>query len=238
LSGKDNDFQSFGQQFRRWRIENNISAYRIAKLTGINHSFISNIEADRRPMPESLMRRIAELKEFGLSYETMRAWKLQAEYETGELQEAFKLVQPKPAKKSKKPDNMAPLDGLYRIPLKMIVSAGELKNKDELEEPVYIDWYGLSTLSTDLFCLKVSGDSMWPPIPDGAILLVRETETLKNGERYVVETEEAQMTFKLIQFDKKGAYLVPLNPAYPKVSLADAQLKRIYQVLSYKVDWS
>jgi SOS-response transcriptional repressor LexA len=79
---------------------------------------------------------------------------------------------------------------------------------------------------------------MWPPIPDGAVLLVREVEDLKNGEKYVIETEDEQMTFKLIQFDKHGANLVPLNTAYSPIPLGEARLKRLYQVLAYKVDWT
>ncbi len=227
--------KSFGEHFKAWRQARGVSAYRMAKLTGVHPSFISNIESNRRAMSESYMQKLAAVPEFQLSYETLRAWKLQTEYAPQELQAALGLPETDPMKD---PLNVSALEGLYRIPLKMTVAAGGLSPKDAFEEPVYIDWYGIQTLSTDLFCIQVKGDSMWPPVPDGAMLLVREVHHLKSGEKYVVETADAQMTFKLIQFDQNGARLLPLNPEHPPIPLETARLKRLYQVLSYKVDWT
>jgi len=207
----------FGKQFKQWRESRGVTAYSLAKKTGVNPSFLCNIEAGRRPMSDELMQKLAQIPELEVTFAMLRAWKLQSQYQPQELQA---------------------VEGLYRLPLKMTVSAGTMTPKAELDEPVYMDWYGLQDLSTDLFCMQVRGDSMWPPVPDGAILLVREVEDLKNGGKYVVETEDEQMTFKLIRFDKSGARLVPLNPHYPAVSLDSIRLKRLYQVLSFKVDWS
>ncbi len=228
--------QSFGKQFKHWRQSQGISAYRIAKHVGVNTSFISNIEAGRRPMSDALMKKIAAVPEFNISYETLQAWKINGNYDTQALEEAYKITfSDKP---SGQPNGVPPLDGLYRFPLKMTVSAGSLQPKIEHKDPIYVDWYDLKPLPLDVFCIKVSGDSMWPPIPNGAILLVREVDTLKNGEKYVIETEDEQMTFKLIQLDKTGAHLVPLNPQYEAIPLGQAQFKRLFQVLAYKVDWT
>lgn len=230
---------SFGKRFKKWRQSQGISAYRIAKLAGVHPSFISNIEANRRPMSEGFMKKLAALPELNITYETLRAWKAQAEYNVHEIHQAYdEMVFQAVERPAEHPPEVQYLEGLYRIPLKMTVSAGLLEEKDVMEEPVYLDWYGLKTVSTDLFCMRVKGNSMWPPIPDGAVLLVREVEHLQNGGRYVIETEDARMTFKLVQFDKQGAYLVPLNPEFKPISLGDARLKRLYQVLSFKVDWS
>lgn len=230
----------FGERFKKWRQTKGVSAYRIAKLTGVNPSFISNIEANRRPMSEAFMRKLAAIPELDISFELLQAWKIQSKYARQELHTAYNhtVIEEIKRKTAAAPVQFTPLDGLYRIPLKMTVNAGLLQAKDELQEPVYVDWYGLQTLSTDLFCISVKGDSMWPPVPNGAILLVREVETLKSGERYVIETEDEQMTFKLVCFDKNGASLVPLNQDYAPIPLGEARLKRFYQVLAYKVDWS
>jgi SOS-response transcriptional repressor LexA len=224
----------FGKRFKQWRQSKGITAYRLAKLTGVHPSFISNIEAERRPMSEEFMRRIAAQPEFEITFETLRSWKAQSEYNAPELLAALGEW----SEQAGNIDHIQPLDGLYRIPLKMAVSAGQLAPKSTVEEPVYIDWYGLQTLSTDLFCMQVKGDSMWPPVPDGAILLVKEVDELKSGQRYVIETKDAQMTFKLIEFDTSGANLVPLNKAYAPIPLGEAALKRLFQVLAFKVDWS
>lgn len=231
--------ETFGQRFKAWRQGKGLSAYRIAKLTGVHPSFISNIESDRRPMPEAFMQKLAALPELGMTYETLRAWKIRTEFAPQEVKAALSEIESgETAPENPEAYTMTPLDGLYRLPLKMTVQAGPLQPVKELAEPVYIDWYGLNSLSTDLFCIQVQGDSMWPPIPHGAILLVRESEDLLNNEKYVVETEDALMTFKLIRFDKSGARLVPLNPEHPPIPLGKIAISRIFQVLAYKVDWS
>lgn len=76
--------------FKRWRQAKGVSAYRLAKLIGVHPSFISNVEANRRPMSEEMMRKLAAIPELGITYTTLKAWKLLSEYTPEELQEANK----------------------------------------------------------------------------------------------------------------------------------------------------
>lgn len=79
----------FGKLFKRWRQSQGITAYRIAKLIDVHPSFISNIEADRRPMSEESMRKLAAIPELNISYKTLRVWKIQSEYGFDEIEQAY-----------------------------------------------------------------------------------------------------------------------------------------------------
>lgn len=54
--------------------------YRVAKETGIAECNLCNIEKGRRPAPDWLLRKIAEIPEMGIKFEHLRLWKAADEY--------------------------------------------------------------------------------------------------------------------------------------------------------------
>ncbi|WP_296701576.1 LexA family transcriptional regulator [Algoriphagus sp.] len=81
---------------------------------------------------------------------------------------------------------------------------------------------------------QVDGDSMLP-IPDGAWIVCEYVDdwlTVKNGERYVIVTEQDGVTFKLaynrIQSDQK-LLLCSANPIYPPFEVEIGQVREIWK---------
>ncbi|MBN3520018.1 LexA family transcriptional regulator [Algoriphagus lutimaris] len=81
---------------------------------------------------------------------------------------------------------------------------------------------------------QVDGDSMLP-IPDGAWIVCEYVDdwlSIKNGERYVVVTEQDGVTFKLaynrIQKEKK-LLLCSANPIYPPFEVEIEQVREIWR---------
>jgi phage repressor protein C with HTH and peptisase S24 domain len=81
---------------------------------------------------------------------------------------------------------------------------------------------------------QVDGDSMLP-IPDGAWIVceyVEDWTRLKDGERYVIVTEQDGVTFKLaynrIQPDQK-LLLCSANPIYPPFEVEVMQVREVWK---------
>jgi len=81
---------------------------------------------------------------------------------------------------------------------------------------------------------QVDGDSMLP-IPDGAWIVCEYVDdwlAVKNGERYVIVTEQDGVTFKLaynrIQSEKK-LLLCSANPIYPPFEVEIEQVREIWK---------
>lgn len=114
------------------------------------------------------------------------------------------------------------------LPLISWVQAGELM---EIEDPYAVgDFERLiqftRQFSEKAFCLRVQGDSMVRPSPDGpsfpagTIIAVEPTQAAHNGSLVVARLEKSkEATFKELVLDGDRAYLKPLNPRYPILEL-------------------
>lgn len=84
------------------------------------------------------------------------------------------------------------------------------------------------------FGIRISGDSMQPTIPAGAIVFVRKTAELRPGDIgiFMVDDEAACKRFSM---DHRGIVLKPDNPAYPEIIIQPFQRFAITgKVLGYK----
>jgi SOS-response transcriptional repressor LexA len=192
--------------------------YDIHKSTDIPTSEFSRWKSGRQGPSDTILRKIASIGWLDLSFEELLALRLKAKYGTESLEKQ-------------------PFEGFYKIPLLGIVSAGELcslETMDEIQE--YIAFYNIKTVSSDMFALRVKGDSMEPAIPDGATLLCRPTDTIQNKGTYVIETIDGEATVKIIRYTEGAAQLIPYNPAYAPIPLEGVQIRRIYQVLQLNLD--
>ena len=61
------------------------------------------------------------------------------------------------------------------------------------------------------FVIKVSGDSMAPWYPDGTLLLVRPSATLRNGDRVIAVLADGSILFKVFAEDETSFYLFSEN---------------------------
>lgn len=73
--------------------------------------------------------------------------------------------------------------------------------------------------SNEGFMVRAKGDSMYPKINDGDLVIVKKTNVADNGS-IVVCVNDGEALIKKIQKDKKGKILVSLNPQYAPFSAA------------------
>lgn len=72
--------------------------------------------------------------------------------------------------------------------------------------------------SGTLFYLKAKGDSMYPIIPDGALVLIKEQATVENGEiAAVLVNGDEEATIKRIKRIGNDILLQPENNAYEPI---------------------
>ncbi|MBI4396747.1 MAG: repressor LexA [Elusimicrobia bacterium] len=68
------------------------------------------------------------------------------------------------------------------------------------------------------FVLRVKGDSMFPKIEDGDLVLVRSAQTAEDGEIVVAYfQEDGEVTVKKLRKRSRRVYLEAINPAYPPI---------------------
>lgn len=69
--------------------------------------------------------------------------------------------------------------------------------------------------STQTFCLKVRGQSMWPDYKDGEIIQIDPEVAAQHNDDVIVRTPDGKTTFKRLQEGEDGLFLLALNPDFP-----------------------
>lgn len=64
------------------------------------------------------------------------------------------------------------------------------------------------------FCLQIKGDSMEPKFSEGDVVVIRQQETVENGEIAVVLVNGNDATIKKFYKSDTGVQLVATNPSY------------------------
>lgn len=65
------------------------------------------------------------------------------------------------------------------------------------------------------YCLKIRGDSMWPDYKDGEIIQIDPEVAARHGDDVIARTPDGKASFKRLQEDNDGQYLLALNPDFP-----------------------
>lgn len=111
-----------------------------------------------------------------------------------------------------------PADKIHMIPIFESVSAGfgAYACSDIID---YMPLYFQSPSDVpDTICIKVQGDSMYPKIEDGDIIVVRRQESVDSGSIAVVLVDEEQGYVKKVIYDRETIELHSINPEYaPKI---------------------
>jgi repressor LexA len=100
-----------------------------------------------------------------------------------------------------------------RIPILGRVPAGQpLEAIADVEDYLAVDE---AIAKSANFALRVKGDSMFPEINDGDVVLVQSTSVAQNGEVVVATVDDNEATVKRLRRAGGDVYLQPANPAYP-----------------------
>ena len=78
-----------------------------------------------------------------------------------------------------------------------------------------------------MMCIKVSGDSMYPKIEDGDIIVVRKQSSVDNGQIAVVLIDGEEGVVKKVNSGKNFMELLSINPMYPPRLFENEEVERI-----------
>jgi len=103
-------------------------------------------------------------------------------------------------------------DQMVQIPLRGIIAAGQLHEAIENRETIAVPQSKLPFPSGNYYALRVSGDSMIDEnINNGDIVLVKNQNTAKNGEKVVALVDNTEATLKKFYKERNHIRLQPAN---------------------------
>lgn len=79
----------------------------------------------------------------------------------------------------------------------------------------------------DMLCIKVTGDSMYPKIEDGDIIVVRKQDSVDSGSIAVVLVDDDQGYVKKVFYDEETIELHSINPEYAPKIFRGAEVLRV-----------
>lgn len=87
------------------------------------------------------------------------------------------------------------------------------------------------------FGLMVRGDSMYPRIVEGDVVIVRCQSDIDNGDIAVVLVNGNDATVKKVKKSPQGITLIPLNPAYDYINYTNEDIEKLpVQILGKVVE--
>jgi SOS-response transcriptional repressor LexA len=197
--------KTIGEFFREKREAAGMSLREAAKASGISHGHIDDIEAgNKMPAFDKVMK-------------LLRAYHADVQdflKETGYLP-----VNVEPASMGK----------LRTVPVISWVTAGRWHEvSDPYEAGIAEDWVESDVKGSNVFALRVKGDSMEPEFVEGDIIVVNPHVSPKPGDFVIVKNEDNdEAIFKQLKKYGDTYILHPLNPKYPDIELTARHKYRI-----------
>ena len=124
------------------------------------------------------------------------------------------------------------------VPYVPVVGFAEAGNGGFFDDAGYPTGHGWDVVEfpgssdTDVYALKVSGDSMLPLFRDGDCIVVSPTAQLHLGDRVVVKTCEGEVLAKVLRRNTaQNVELESLNPAHPDRSFDKSEIEWIARII-------
>lgn len=179
---------SIGSNMKRLREENGMSQEEFGKIAGVTDKAVSTWENDLKTPRMGAIQKIAD--HFGL--------------QKSDLIEDH-VTNFKPAQK----------EGFVNVPLLGEVAAG----LGSLADNTVVDYVPFSASSLkhgyDYMCLEVKGDSMYPLLMEGDILLVQCRSAVDSGALAVLTINGDEGVVKKVRYGHNWVELNSVNPMYP-----------------------
>lgn len=116
-----------------------------------------------------------------------------------------------------------------RIPVYGTIPAGipiEMIDQSFIEDYEDIDSELLKN-GQKYFCLKVTGESMYPKFEDGDVLVLKQQPDCENGDYCAVSINHTECTFKKVIKHEQGITLQPLNPAFTPLFFSKKDIEEL-----------
>lgn len=187
---------TFGQRVAKIRKEKKMTQDELAKKIGYtSRSTISKIERDERDVPRPTVTVIAEA--LGIKPSALMGWE---DEET--LTDTSNI------------SYVIPNNNIFQIPVFESVSAGfgAYASSEILE---YIPVVLNSRYEADnTLAIKVKGDSMYPKIEDGDVIIVRKQSSVDSGDIAVLLLDNEEGLVKKVEYGSDWIELISFNPEY------------------------
>ena len=118
-------------------------------------------------------------------------------------------------------------ENIYKIPVFSSVSAGfgAYACSDVID---YMHLFIANPADVpEMICIKVTGDSMYPKIEDGDIIVVRKQDSVDSGSIAVVLVDGEEGFVKKVIYDKEIIELHSINPEYAPKIFKGAEVLRV-----------
>ena len=185
-----------GQYFKIRREEKGLSARAVAKKAGISDAHVSHIEHNRRNPTFDVMMKILKALDVDA-----KEFLVETGYTTRGQNKKIERGQV--------------------IPVISWISAGAWNTATDPYEPGDAEeWIESEVKGTNIFALRIKGDSMEPEFIEGEILVIDPHIETKPGDYVIAKNDDNnEATFKQLKRYGRTTVLHPLNPKYPDIEL-------------------
>lgn len=180
-----------------------MSLREVAKLAGISHVHVKDIENDKiKPSFEKIMH-------------LLRAY-------SADIQEFLREVGYLP--QNVEPASIGELNSVPTVPIISWVAAGRWEEAcDEFHPGDADEWVASDVKGQNIFAVRVKGDSMEPEFTEGDIIILDPHVKPNPGDYVIIRNDEGEATLKQLKQYGKIQVLHPLNPKYPDIELSEKQ---------------
>lgn len=200
--------QILAKNLKKYMEQNNVDRYKLCKDLNLKYSTVSEwLHARKYPRIDSI-EKIA--KYFGVS--------------------KSEIIEEKVFSEPSNLNYVFPNNNVYNIPVFGTVSAGfGAYASNEILRYIPIVLHSQYEADNTL-AIKVIGDSMYPKIEDGDIIVVRKQSSVNSGDIAVVLLDGDEGLVKKVEYGADWFNLISINPEYPVRRFKDDEITRIQVV--------
>ena len=212
-----------GDMLKQQRLNLGLSQDELAKKMGYkSRSSINKIELGLTDIPQSKIVLFAKVLQTTPAY--LMGWELEPVKE-----EKPAITTPKTNSKSDKSETTTEETfkrKSVKIPVLGEVAAGvpieaieDIIDYEEITEEM--------AQTGEFFGLKIKGDSMYPRICDGDVVIVRQQNSCDTGDVVVVLVNGEAATVKKIRKQKDGIMLIPFNTSFEPMFFSNEEIQSL-----------
>lgn len=189
---------TIGTYMKAQRKDLGISLREAAKLTGMSHVNVKDIEGDKiQPS-------------FGKVINLLKAYKADIQDFLREIGYLAQNIEP------------ALIGKLTPVPIISWVAAGRWQEACDAFQPGDADeWLASDVKGQNIFAVRVKGDSMEPEFTEGDVILIDPHIKPNPGDYVIVRNDEGEATLKQLRVYGKLQVLHPLNSKYKDIELSE-----------------
>lgn len=202
---------ALSDKLKKARLDAHLSQAELAEKLGLNIRTYGSYERGERDVSTALLRDIC--RTLNISSDKL-------------LENEFNNIEPNA--------EIMPAQNIYMIPVFESVSAGfgAYSNSDVIDYmPLYIQ---NPSDVPDMLCIKVEGDSMYPKIENGDMVVVRKQSSVDSGQIAVIMIDNEEGLVKKVNYGSDYIELQSINPEYQSRVFRGREMQRLTVVGAVK----